>query len=84
MKKWAKELNRAFAKEEVNMAKKTHEKKKTHDSTSLLITEMQIKTTLTSNSLLLEYLPSRTPTATNARKDAGKMKPSYTAGENIS
>jgi hypothetical protein len=45
MKKWANELNRAFSKEEVQMAKK---KKKTHMkkcSPFLAIKEMQIKTT---------------------------------------
>jgi hypothetical protein len=42
MKKWANELNRAFAKKEVQMAKK-HMKK---FSPSLVIKEMQIKTTL--------------------------------------
>jgi hypothetical protein len=43
MKKWANELNRVFSKEEVQMAKKTHEKKCVF---SLAIMEMQIKTTL--------------------------------------
>jgi hypothetical protein len=42
MKKWANELNRAFSKDKVQMAKKTHEK----CSPSLAIKEMQIKTTI--------------------------------------
>jgi hypothetical protein len=42
MKKWANELNRAFSREEVQMAKK-HRKK---CSISLFIKEIQIKTML--------------------------------------
>jgi hypothetical protein len=47
MKKWANEMNRAFSKEELQMAKKknqTNHMKKC--STSLTIKEMQIKTVL--------------------------------------
>jgi hypothetical protein len=44
MKKWAKELNRAFLKEEVQMAKKEKGMKKC--SPSLAIKKMQIKTIL--------------------------------------
>jgi hypothetical protein len=42
MKKWANELNRAFSKDEVQMAKKYIKK----GSASLAIKEMQVKTTL--------------------------------------
>jgi hypothetical protein len=42
IKNWATELNRTFSKEEVQMAKKMHEK----CLPSLAIKEMQIKTTL--------------------------------------
>jgi hypothetical protein len=69
VKKCENELNRAISKEEVQMAK-NHIKK---CSTSLLIKEMQTKTTLIFTSLLLEWLPSRTQ-ATNVGKEVGEKE----------
>jgi hypothetical protein len=46
VKKWANELNRAFSKEDVQMAKKKKKKHMKKCSTSLAVMKMQIKTTL--------------------------------------
>jgi hypothetical protein len=80
IKKWATELNRTFSKEEVQMAKK-HMKR---CSPSLVIKEMQIKTTLRFHLTPVRIAIIKNIPTTGVGKDVGRKEPSYTAGGNAS